>query len=660
MGGTYRRRSRRRYDALLTGRLSGLVPRGRRRGRLCPFPSARRRAARTISIAVPVPCRASRSEVRCARHPSRTTPRSTAPCAGPCSCWPRVLAHGGRAAGRRHRAGPRRRRRPNRTRQVQTRSRPSSCSSRHRQRHARPARTSARSATSAGSASSAPTPPPATATPTRPRPTATRAPSAPGCVGDSRGFLQGQCTSWVAYRLAMRNGLSFSNWYAGRHWGNASEWGKVAKGIGHKPDKTPAIGVDRLVQARPRLLRRGRLQQRHHPDLRDEHRRPQRLPLRHGQPRHEQLPRQVHPPRRRRPGRHHSADRADRRTSVRPPRADRHHLAGVERCLRRRGLPRVSATACLLATVRGTSYRDGNPPDRTRPPSTPWSPSTRSGHVSSPGRVDGAARDRDRPTAPGSTTSAGPALCGRTGHERRQRLGCRLLVDGGWRAVELHRTTSWGEPSTPGVPAQPRRQRVLLPRDRPQASGPVVHGARPRRRAPGAPTGRRAAYPAARRRRHLGDHAQRARALRADRLGTPAHRDLLGARPRPAGTRSTTHRRVPWGSEDGRAFLAAQRRLDRLLPLADRGPDAPAPARRAPTSTRSRMTWGADRVSGRLPAGAPAYPTWVAVVRRTRRLLVAVGRAPRRLPGADARRAGGPSALPKQGQGRAPPGPARS
>ena len=63
-----------------------------------------------------------------------------------------------------------------------------------------------------------------------------------GCVGDSRGFLQGQCTSWVAYRLAMRNGLSFSNWYAGRHWGNASEWGKVAKGIGHKPDKTRPSG----------------------------------------------------------------------------------------------------------------------------------------------------------------------------------------------------------------------------------------------------------------------------------------------------------------------------------------------------------------------------------------------------------------------------------
>src|SRR5688572_2105949 len=40
------------------------------------------------------------------------------------------------------------------------------------------------------------------------------------CVGDDRGFYQGQCTSWVAHRLSQRNGISFSNWYAGRHWGD--------------------------------------------------------------------------------------------------------------------------------------------------------------------------------------------------------------------------------------------------------------------------------------------------------------------------------------------------------------------------------------------------------------------------------------------------------
>ena len=66
---------------------------------------------------------------------------------------------------------------------------------------------------------------------------------AAGCVNDGLGFFQGQCTSWVAFRLGQRNGLGFSNWYAGRHWGNASEWAKVAKGLGHKPDKIPAVGA---------------------------------------------------------------------------------------------------------------------------------------------------------------------------------------------------------------------------------------------------------------------------------------------------------------------------------------------------------------------------------------------------------------------------------
>ncbi|HYH34359.1 MAG TPA: CHAP domain-containing protein [Nocardioides sp.] len=64
-----------------------------------------------------------------------------------------------------------------------------------------------------------------------------------GCVNDGLGFFQGQCTSWVAYRLGQRNGLAFSNWFGGRHWGNASEWAKVAKQLGHKPNKVPAVGA---------------------------------------------------------------------------------------------------------------------------------------------------------------------------------------------------------------------------------------------------------------------------------------------------------------------------------------------------------------------------------------------------------------------------------
>ena len=64
-----------------------------------------------------------------------------------------------------------------------------------------------------------------------------------GCVNDGVGFFQGQCTSWVAYRLGQRNGIGFTNWYDGRHWGNASEWSKVAKGLDYVSNKVPAVGA---------------------------------------------------------------------------------------------------------------------------------------------------------------------------------------------------------------------------------------------------------------------------------------------------------------------------------------------------------------------------------------------------------------------------------
>ncbi len=63
------------------------------------------------------------------------------------------------------------------------------------------------------------------------------------CVNDGLGFFQGQCTSWVAYRLGQRNGVAFSNWYAGVHWGNASEWARVAKGQDIAANKVPATGA---------------------------------------------------------------------------------------------------------------------------------------------------------------------------------------------------------------------------------------------------------------------------------------------------------------------------------------------------------------------------------------------------------------------------------
>jgi hypothetical protein len=64
-----------------------------------------------------------------------------------------------------------------------------------------------------------------------------------GCVNDGLGFFQGQCTSWVAHRLNQRNGIAFSNWYDGVHWGNAADWARVAKGLGYQRNRVPAVGA---------------------------------------------------------------------------------------------------------------------------------------------------------------------------------------------------------------------------------------------------------------------------------------------------------------------------------------------------------------------------------------------------------------------------------
>lgn len=64
-----------------------------------------------------------------------------------------------------------------------------------------------------------------------------------GCVNDGRGFFQGQCTSWVAHRVSQRNGISFTNWYDGVHWGNAVDWKKVARGLEYRADEVPAVGA---------------------------------------------------------------------------------------------------------------------------------------------------------------------------------------------------------------------------------------------------------------------------------------------------------------------------------------------------------------------------------------------------------------------------------
>lgn len=52
------------------------------------------------------------------------------------------------------------------------------------------------------------------------------------CVADKWLFYQGQCTSWVAYRLNKVDvGLNFTNSYGGQTWGPASNWSNAARAL---------------------------------------------------------------------------------------------------------------------------------------------------------------------------------------------------------------------------------------------------------------------------------------------------------------------------------------------------------------------------------------------------------------------------------------------
>lgn len=64
-----------------------------------------------------------------------------------------------------------------------------------------------------------------------------------GCVADTWGFFQGQCTSWVAWRLNARNGVAFTNNYKGVRWGDASNWAAAARSLGIAVNSTPAVGA---------------------------------------------------------------------------------------------------------------------------------------------------------------------------------------------------------------------------------------------------------------------------------------------------------------------------------------------------------------------------------------------------------------------------------
>jgi len=63
-----------------------------------------------------------------------------------------------------------------------------------------------------------------------------------GCVADPWGFYERECTSFVAWKLNLFNGVNFYNTMKGGRFGNASNWGNNAKSIGYVVNNTPATG----------------------------------------------------------------------------------------------------------------------------------------------------------------------------------------------------------------------------------------------------------------------------------------------------------------------------------------------------------------------------------------------------------------------------------
>jgi surface antigen len=63
------------------------------------------------------------------------------------------------------------------------------------------------------------------------------------CITDKWNFFEGQCTSWVAYRLNELNGIAFTNQYGDKgKWDSADNWGPHARQLGIAVNGTPAVG----------------------------------------------------------------------------------------------------------------------------------------------------------------------------------------------------------------------------------------------------------------------------------------------------------------------------------------------------------------------------------------------------------------------------------
>ncbi|MGH3360848.1 MAG: CHAP domain-containing protein, partial [Nocardioides sp.] len=265
-----------------------------------------------------------------------------------------------------------------------------------------------------------------------------------GCINDGLGFFQGQCTSWVAFRLGQRNGLGFSNWYTGRHWGNASEWAKVARKMGRKPDKIPAVGavawfkrghvayVEQVNSDGSIVISEMNF---------DGHNAFRLVTVSPGYGWPDRFI--------------HLADVAP--TDVTPPTApsgltaDR-NVGGIQLQwepssddlgvtgyrISRDGVPLTSATTTSVWDERvspGQAYSYSvTAVDAAGNESTPTTLS-----------VSGQDTSVDRTWL---TTAAGPAWCGRTGSEEKPRIGCRVQTRRGWRYADLNGTAQWGRDGT--------------------------------------------------------------------------------------------------------------------------------------------------------------------------------------------------------------------
>lgn len=66
-----------------------------------------------------------------------------------------------------------------------------------------------------------------------------------GCVHEKWHFYQGQCVSWVAYRLntLSKQWMDDYNYRGITHWGSATDWGSEARRIGIPVNETPARGA---------------------------------------------------------------------------------------------------------------------------------------------------------------------------------------------------------------------------------------------------------------------------------------------------------------------------------------------------------------------------------------------------------------------------------